>query len=50
MDFIARHGQTFEAAATARQAASGDHCRQHCCGVRFPEGGWHDQEGDDQRA
>jgi len=28
MDFIARHGQTFEEAATARQAASGDHCRR----------------------
>jgi hypothetical protein len=28
MDFIARHGQTFEEAAIARQAASGDHCRR----------------------
>ena len=28
MDFIARHGQTFEEAATTRQAASGDHCRR----------------------
>ena len=28
MDFIARHDQTFEEAATARQAASGDHCRR----------------------
>jgi hypothetical protein len=28
MNFIARHGQTFEVAATARQAASGDHCRR----------------------
>ena len=26
MDFIARNGQTFEEAAAARQAASGDHC------------------------
>jgi len=28
MDFIASHGQTFEEAATTRQAASGDHCRR----------------------
>ena len=27
-NFIARHGQTFEEAAIARQAASGDHCRR----------------------
>ena len=26
MDFIARNGQSFEEAAAARQAASGDHC------------------------
>jgi hypothetical protein len=28
MEFIARNGQTFEEAAAARQAASGDHCRR----------------------
>ena len=28
MDFLARHGQTFEEAATTRQTASGDHCRR----------------------
>jgi hypothetical protein len=28
MDFIARHGPTFEEAAIARQAASSDHCRR----------------------
>jgi thiaminase len=28
MEFIARHGQTFEEAASARQASSSDHCRR----------------------
>jgi len=37
MDFIARHGQTVEEAATARRAASGDHCRPGRLHLRLPE-------------